>query len=156
MSDTKKAARRPSRTDSSTKVWTDEERSAMQERAKELKSEARASKSRADGERDLLAKIKEMPKPDRVLAERIHAIVTKVAPELAPRTWYGMPAYAKNGRLICFFQPASKFKARYSTFGFENDAQLDDGSMWPTAFALTKLTASDEARIGELVKKAVS
>ena len=156
MSDTKKAAKRPSRTDSSTKVWTDEERSAMQERAKELKSEARASKSRADGERDLLAKIKEMPKPDRVLAERIHAIVTKVAPELAPRTWYGMPAYAKNGRLICFFQPASKFKARYSTFGFENDAQLDDGSMWPTAFALTKLTASDEARIGELVKKAVS
>ena len=156
MKDTQKGAKRPTRTDSSTKVWTDEERSAMQERAKELKAEARASKGRAEGERDLLAKIKEMPKPDRVMAERIHAIVTRVAPELAPRTWYGMPAYAKDGKLICFFQPASKFKARYSTFGFENDAKLDDGSMWPTAFALTKLTAADEARIGELVKKAVS
>ena len=128
----------------------------MQERAKELKAEARASKSKADGERDLLAKIEEMPKPDRVIAERIHAIVMKTAPDLAPRTWYGMPAYAKDGKLICFFQPASKFKARYSTFVFENDAKLDDGSMWPTAFALTKLTTADEARIAELVKKAVS
>jgi uncharacterized protein YdhG (YjbR/CyaY superfamily) len=156
MKDTQKPAKRPSRTETSTKVWTDEERSAMQERAKELKAEARASKGRADGERDLLAKIKEMPKPDRVMAERIHAIVTATAPDLAPRTWYGMPAYAKDGKLICFFQPASKFKARYATFGFENDAKLDDGSMWPTSYALTKLTAADEARIGELVKKAVS
>ena len=156
MKDTQKPPKRPSRTDSSTKVWTDEEQAAIQERAKELKAEARASKGKADGERDLLAKIKEMPKPDRVMAERIHAIVTNVAPQLAPRTWYGMPAYAKDGKLICFFQPASKFKARYSTFGFENDAKLDDGSMWPTAYALTKLTASDEARIGELVKRAVS
>jgi uncharacterized protein YdhG (YjbR/CyaY superfamily) len=156
MKDTRKPDKRTTRTDTSTKVWTDEERSAMQERARELKAEARASKSRADGERDLLAKIKEMPRPDRVMAERIHAIVTATAPDLTPRTWYGMPAYAKDGKLICFFQPASKFKARYATFGFENDARLDEGSMWPTSYALTKLTAADEARIGELVKKAVS
>ena len=156
MKDTRKPDKRTTRTDTSAKVWTDEERSAMQERARELKAEARASKSRADGERDLLAKIKEMPRPDRVMAERIHAIVTATAPDLTPRTWYGMPAYAKDGKLICFFQPASKFKARYATFGFENDARLDEGSMWPTSYALTKLTAADEARIGELVKKAVS
>ena len=155
MNDNQKAAKRAARTETSTKVWTKEERSAMQERARELKAEARASKSRADGERDLLAKIREMPKPDRLMAERIHAIVTKVAPELAPRTWYGMPAYAKDGKLVCFFQPASKFKARYSTFGFEGDAKLDDGSMWPTAYALTELTAADEARIADLVRKAV-
>ena len=156
MSDTQKPTKGPRRTDSSTKVWTDEEQAAIQERAKELKAEARAGKKGADGERDLLAKIKEMPKPDRVMAERIHAIVTATAPDLTPRTWYGMPAYAKNGKLICFFQPAFKFKGRYATFGFESDAKLDDGSMWPTAYALTKLTAADEKRIGELVKKAVS
>jgi uncharacterized protein YdhG (YjbR/CyaY superfamily) len=156
MKDAQQSAKRPTRTETSTKVWTDEERAAMQERAKELKAEARANKNKADGERDLLAKIQEMPKSDREIAERIHAIVTATAPDLAPRTWYGMPAYAKEGKLICFFQPAAKFKARYATFGFENDAKLDDGSMWATAFALTKLTAADEARIGELVKKAVS
>jgi uncharacterized protein YdhG (YjbR/CyaY superfamily) len=156
MKDTQKSTKRPTRTETSTKVWTEEERAAMQERAKELKAEARANKNKADGERDLLAKIEEMPESDRVMAERIHAIVTATAPDLAPRTWYGMPAYAKDGKLICFFQPAAKFKARYATFGFENDAKLDDGSMWPTSFALTKLTSADEARIGELVKKAVS
>lgn len=156
MKDTQKSTNRPTRTETSTKVWTEEERAAMQERAKELKAEARANKNKADGERDLLAKIEEMPESDRVMAERIHAIVTANAPDLAPRTWYGMPAYAKDGKLICFFQPAAKFKARYATFGFENDAKLDDGSMWPTSFALTKLTSADEARIGELVKKAVS
>lgn len=156
MKDTTASAKRPTRTETSTKVWTDEERAAMQERAKELKAEARAKGKGADGERDLLAKIAEMPKSDRVMAERIHAIVTKSAPDLAPRTWYGMPAWARDGKLICFFQPASKFKARYATFGFESDAKLDDGSMWATSFALTKLTAADESRIGELVKKAVS
>ena len=154
MTDTERAAKRPRRTDTSAKVWTDEEKKAMQERARELKAEARAHKDAAAGLSDLLAKIKEMPKPDRVMAVRIHAIVTDTAPELAPRTWYGMPAYAKNGKLICFFQPASKFKARYATLGFENEAKLDDGSMWPTSFALTKLTAADEKRIGALVKKA--
>ena len=156
MKDTQKPTKRPRRTDSATKVWTDEEQAAIQERAKELKAEARAGKKGADGERDLLAKIKEMPNPDRVMAERIHAIVTATAPDLAPRTWYGMPAYAKNGKLICFFQPASKFKGRYATFGFESEAKLDDGSMWPTAYALTKLTDADEKRISELVRKAVS
>ena len=123
----------------------------MKERAREAKS----ASSRADGERDLLAKIAEMPEPDRSLAERVHAIVMASAPGLLPRTWYGMPAYAKDGKLICFFQAASKFKVRYATFGFQPDANLDDGSMWPTSFALTELTAADEARIAELVKKAV-
>lgn len=155
MKDTQKSAKSPARNQTSTKVWTDEERAAMQERAKELKAEARANKGKADGERDLLAKIKEMPKADRVIAERIHAIVMETAPDLMPRTWYGMPAYARDGKLICFFQPASKFKARYATLGFENDAKLDDGSMWPTAFAVAKLTAAEEERIGALVKKAV-
>lgn len=134
--------------------FTAEEREAMKERAREAKS----ASSRADGERDLLAKIAEMPEPDRSLAERVHAIVMASAPGLLPRTWYGMPAYAKDGKdgkLICFFQAASKFKVRYATFGFQPDANLDDGSMWPTSFALTELTAADEARIAELVKKAI-
>jgi uncharacterized protein YdhG (YjbR/CyaY superfamily) len=137
-----------------TKVWTEEEKAAMQEHAKEMKA-ARGKKG--DGEADLLAKIAEMPPADRALAERIHAIVTTAAPDLTLRTWYGMPAYAKDGKLICFFQAAAKFKARYATFGFEENAKIDEGSMWPTSWALTtKLTAADEAKIAELVKKAVS
>jgi uncharacterized protein YdhG (YjbR/CyaY superfamily) len=132
--------------------FTDEERAAMKERAKELKRSA----SRADGERDLLEKISEMPEPDRAMAERIHAIVMANAPDLMPRTWYGMPAYAKDGSVLCFFRPAPKFKERYATFGFNPDAHLDDGNMWPVAYALTKLTRADEAKIAALVKKAVS
>ncbi len=135
--------------------FTADEKSAMRERAKELKAEARASKDKADGEADLLAKIAEMPKSDRAIAQRIHAIVKANAPDLSPKTWYGMPAYAKDGKIVCFFQPAKKFDTRYSSFGFNDAAKLDDGSMWPIAFALTKLTAADEKRIGALVKKAV-
>lgn len=132
-------------------AFTEEERDAMKERAKETR---RGSKA-ADGERDLLAKIAEMDDADRVMAERIHAIVTEVAPDLAPKTWYGQPAYAKDGKVIVFFQAASKFKTRYATLGFNEDAQLDDGAMWPTAFALVSLTSDDEKHIAELVKKAV-
>jgi uncharacterized protein YdhG (YjbR/CyaY superfamily) len=138
------------------KGFTDAEKDAMRERAKELKAEARADKDRAAGERDVLAKIAEMPAADRVMAERIHAVVKASAPDLAPKTYYGMPAYARDGKVICFFQPADKFKARYATFGFNDDARLDEGAMWPTSWALTKLSAADEARIGALVKKAVS
>ena len=138
------------------KGFTAEERAAMKERARELKAEARANKSRADGERDLLAKIAEMPEPDRAMAKRLHAIVKASAPDLSPKTWYGMPAYAKDGKVVCFFQSADKFKARYATFGFSDAANLDEGAMWPTSFALKELTAADEARIGALVKKAVS
>ena len=132
------------------------ERAAMKERARELKAEARANKTREAGERDLLAKIAEMAEPDRAMAERLHAIVTASAPELAPKTWYGMPAYARDGKVICFFTPAEKFNTRYATFGFNEDAKLDDGAMWPTAFALTALTPANEARISALVKQAVS
>jgi uncharacterized protein YdhG (YjbR/CyaY superfamily) len=135
---------------------TDEERAAMKERTRELKAEARASRDREAGERDVLAKIAEMPEPDRVMAERLHALVTASAPTLSPKTWYGMPAYAKDGKIVCFFQAADKFKSRYATFGFDAAANLDDGAMWPVAFALTELTAADEARIATLVKKAVS
>jgi uncharacterized protein YdhG (YjbR/CyaY superfamily) len=131
--------------------FTAEEREAMKDRAREAKS----ASSRADGLKDLLAKIAEMPEPDRSMADRVHAIVMDSAPALSPRTWYGMPAYARDGKVICFFQAASKFKVRYATFGFQPDAMVDDGSMWPVAYALTKLTAADEARIGALVKKAV-
>jgi uncharacterized protein YdhG (YjbR/CyaY superfamily) len=134
---------------------TAEERAAMKERARELKAEARANKSRPDGERDVLAKIAEMPEPDRTMAERLHAIGKDSAPALSPRTWYGMPAYAMDGTVVCFFQSAQKFKTRYATFGFSDAANLDDGAMWPTAFALETLTASVEARIGALVKQAV-
>ena len=138
--------------------FTDEERAAMRERAQELKAAAgrgpRAGK--ADGESDVLAKIAEMPEPDRAMAERVHAIVQASAPALSPRTWYGMPAYAKDGDVVCFFQSAEKFKARYATLGFNDKANLDDGAMWPTAFALKELTAADEKKIGKLVKKAVS
>jgi len=134
--------------------FTDEERAAMQERAQELKAEARAKK--VDGEADVLAKIARMPAPDRAMAERLHAIVKASAPALSPRTWYGMPAYAKDGNVVCFFQGAHRFKARYATFGFSDKANLDDGTLWPVAFALKELTAADEAKIGALVKKAVS
>ncbi len=133
-----------------------EEQAAMKERAKELKAEARAEKDREAGERALLEKIAEMPEPDRSMAKRLHEIVTTNAPELLPKTWYGMPAYAKDGKVVCFFQSASKFNARYATFGFNDTANLDEGNMWPTAFALAKLTDADEAKIAELVKKAVS
>jgi uncharacterized protein YdhG (YjbR/CyaY superfamily) len=132
--------------------FTDEERAAMKERAKELKRSA----SKADGERDLLEKISEMEEPDRAMAERIHAIVTANGPGLVPRTWYGMPAYAKDGSVLCFFRPAQKFKERYATFGFNANAHVDDGTMWPVAYALTELTAADEARIAALVKNAVN
>jgi len=129
------------------KGFTDEERAAMKERAQE---------SKVDGEGDVLAKIAEMPEPDRAMAERLHAIVKAITPALSPRTWYGMPAYAKDGNVVCFFQSANKFKARYATFGFSDKANLDEGTVWPVAYALKKLTAADEARIGALVKKAVS
>ena len=149
MSDTQKPP------ESST--FTDDEKAAMKERAREQKAEARRGAARADGEKDLLAKIAEMPDSDRIMAERIHALITSTAADLSPKTWYGMPAYANgDGKIVCFFQAADKFKYRYATFGFNEDANLDDGSMWPTAFALTKLTAADEARIAALVKKAVS
>ena len=139
-----------------TEGFTAEERAAMKERAKELKAEARAQKDKAAGERDVLAKIAEMAEPDRALAERLHALITASAPDLSPKTWYGMPAYAKDGTVVCYFTPAQKFNSRYATFGFTDVAHLDDGTMWPTAFALTALTAADEARIGALVKQAVS
>jgi uncharacterized protein YdhG (YjbR/CyaY superfamily) len=136
--------------------FTADERAAMKERARELKAEARANRSREDGEKDLLAKIAEMPEPDRTMAERIHAIVTASAPQLSPKTWYGMPAYARDGKVVCFFQGAAKFDARYATFGFNDTANLDEGAMWPTSFALRELTATEEAIIAALVKKAVS
>ena len=138
--------------------FTDEERAAMRERGQELKAAARRGPraGQADGESDVLAKIAEMPEPDRIMAERLHAIIKASAPALSPRTWYGMPAYAKDGNVVCFFQSAQKFKTRYATLGFSDRANLGEGTMWPTTFALTELTAADEARIGALVKKAVS
>jgi uncharacterized protein YdhG (YjbR/CyaY superfamily) len=148
-------ARQPSAnrtTGKASKGFTAEERAAMRERAKEVKSSA----DEAAGESDVLAKIAEMPERDRAMAERLHAIVKASAPALSPRTWYGMPAYAKDGKVVCFFQSAQKFKTRYATFGFNDTANLDEGSMWPVAFALTELTAADEAKIGALVKQAVS
>lgn len=140
------------------KGFTEEERAAMKERVEELKAEAlRGSHAKnADGERDVLAKIAEMPESDRVMAERLHAIVKASAPALSPRTWYGMPAYAKGGDVVCFFQSANKFKARYATFGFSDKAKLDEGAVWPVAFALKELTVEAERRIGALLKKAVS
>lgn len=156
MPDTKTAAKKATGRKTDSNVWTDEERAAMQEHAREMKA-ARKRKGKGDSEADLLAKIAELPEDDRTMAERIHAIVKETAPDLTPRTWYGMPAWANEaGKVICFFTPASKFKERYASFGFNADAHLDEGSMWPTAWALTKLTSSDEKRIAELVKKAVS
>ncbi len=152
MKDKQKSARGAAAT------FTDEERAAMKETVRERRAAARRGPSadEADGESDVLAKIAEMAEPDRAMAERIHAIVKASAPVLSPRTWYGMPAYAKDGKVVCFFQSGQKFKTRYATFGFQDKANLDDGAMWPVAFALTKLTAADEARISALVKKAVS
>jgi len=152
MNDTSKPATSTTAKGKSYEGFTAEERAAMRERAKELK----ASASRAEAEQAVLDAIAEMPESDRVLAERLHAIITASAPELEPRLWYGQPAYAKAGKVVCFFQNAGKFKTRYATLGFNDPANLDDGSMWPTAFALTKLTAADEAKITELVKRAVS
>jgi uncharacterized protein YdhG (YjbR/CyaY superfamily) len=155
---TQKSAKSTTATDKTFTGFTDEERAAMKERAQELKAEARRGPraGKADGEGDVLAKIAEMPQPDRAMAERLHAIIKASAPALSPKTWYGMPAYAKDGKVVCFFQSAQKYHYRYSTFGFQDAANLDDGAMWPTAFALTELTAADEAKIGALVKKAVS
>lgn len=136
--------------------FTVEERAAMKERAKELKAEERANRSRAEGETDLLAKIAEMPEPDRSLAQRVHELVTANAPDLMPRTWYGMPAYTRDGKVVCFFQSAAKFNARYATLGFNDTANLDDGAMWPTSFALKEMTAAVEDKISALVKEAVS
>ena len=158
MKDTQKSAKRTTATDKTSEGFSDEERAAMRERAGEQKAAARRGPraDRADGERDVLAKIAEMAEPDRAMAERLHALIKASAPALSPRTWYGMPAYARDGKVVCFFQGAQKFKSRYATLGFSDEANLDDGAMWPTAFALTELTAADEARIAALVKKAVS
>jgi uncharacterized protein YdhG (YjbR/CyaY superfamily) len=155
MKATRKSAKSTTATDKTFEGFTDEERAAMKARAQELKAKARANNDTADGERDLLAKIAELPQPDRAMAERLHAIITAAAPALAAKTWYGMPAYAKDGKVVCFFQSAAKFKTRYATLGFNDAANLDEGTMWPTSFALTELTAADEARIATLVKNAV-
>ena len=136
-------------------TFTPEERAAMKERAREIKAEERASRKKGEGESDVLAKIAEMPEPDRVMADRLHIIIMAAAPILSPRTWYGMPAYALDGKIICFFQSAAKFNARYATFGFSDTANLDDGAMWPTSFALKELTANEETKIVALVKTAV-
>jgi uncharacterized protein YdhG (YjbR/CyaY superfamily) len=149
-------AERKRASDPKSKGFTDDERAAMKERARELKAEARRGADRAAGERDLLSKIAEMKGPDRAMAKRLHAIVTASAPALEPKTWYGMPAYARDGKVVCFFQSAEKFKARYATLGFSDEANLDKGEMWPTSFALKELTAAEEAKIAALVKRAVS
>jgi uncharacterized protein YdhG (YjbR/CyaY superfamily) len=150
---TQKSAKRTTASGKKSKGFTAEERAAMRERAQELKAEGR----KADGEKAVFAKIAEMPEPDRAMAERLHAIVKDSAPDLSPKTWYGMPAYAnKDGKVVCYFTPASKFKERYATFGFNATANLDEGAMWPTSFALKELTAAEEARINALVRKAVS
>jgi uncharacterized protein YdhG (YjbR/CyaY superfamily) len=156
--ETQKSAKSATVTGKAVKGFTDEERIAMKERAQELKAEARRGRraKKADGEGDVLAKIAKMPEPDRAMAERLHAIIKAIVPALSPRTWYGMPAYAKDGNVVCFFQGAHKFKARYATFGFSDKANLDEGTVWPVAFALKELTTADEVRIGALVKKAVS
>ena len=152
---TQKSTKSTTATGKKSKGFTDEERAAMKERAQELKAEARANKNKAEGERAVLAKIAEMPEPDRTMAERLHAIIKASAPALSPKTWYGMPAYAKDGKVVCFFQSADKFKSRYATLGFNDEANLDEGAMWPTSFALKEVTGAEEARIAALVKKAV-
>jgi len=156
--ETQKSAKSATVTGKAVKGFTGEERVAMKERAQELKAEARRGPraQKADGEGDVLAKIAEMPEPDRAMAERLHAIVKASAPTLSPRTWYGMPAYAKDGNVVCFFQSAHKFKTRYATFGFSDKANLDEGNVWPVVFALKELSATDEVWIGALVKKAVT
>jgi len=157
MNDTQKSAKTTTAKIKTYEGFTDEERSAMKERAKEFKAPARRGSrgGKADGESEVLAKIAEMTEPDRLLAERVHAVIKDSAPGISPTTWYGMPAYAKDGKVICFFQPAQKFKSRYATLGFSDKANLDEGAMWPVYYAVTELTAADEARIGALVKKAV-
>jgi uncharacterized protein YdhG (YjbR/CyaY superfamily) len=152
MKDTQKSAKSTTATERTSKRFSAEERDAMKERAKELK----ATTGKADEEKAVLEKIAEMPEPDRAMAKRLHAIIKASAPSLSPKTWYGMPAYAKDGKVVCFFTSADKFKSRYATFGFNDDANLDEGGMWPTSFALKKLTAAEEARIAALVKRAVS
>src|SRR5438034_10632649 len=154
--DTQKSAKGTVAIDTKNAGFTADERAAMKARAQELKAEERASKNRAEGERDLLAAIAAMKEPDRALAKRVHAIVEANAPGLWPKTWYGMPAYARDGKVVCFFKSAEKFNSRYATFGFEEAANLDEGAMWPTSFALKELTAADEKKIAALVKKAVS
>ena len=154
--DTQKSTKSATATGKKSKGFKDEERAAMKERAQELKAEARANKNRADGENDVLAKIAEMPEPERVMAKRLHEIIKASSPALSAKTWYGMPAYAKDGKVVCFFQSAQKFNTRYAPLGFSDEANLDEGALWPVAFALKELTAAEEARIGELVKKAVS
>ncbi len=151
-----KSAKRTTAAGKTSKRFTDAERAAMKARAQELKAEERASKNRAEGERDVLAAIAAMKEPDRAMAQRLHAIIEASAPALWPKTWYGMPAYAKDGKVVCFFKSAGKFNSRYATFGFEEAANLDEGAMWPTSFALKELTAAEEAKIAALVKKAVS
>ncbi len=150
--DAQRSAKSTAATKKKAEGFTDEERAAIKERVRETKAVA----DKADGESEVLAKIAEMAEPDRAMAKRLHAVIKASAPALSPRTWYGMPAYAKDGKVVCFFQPAQKFKTRYATLGFSDAAHLDEGAMWPNAYALTKLTAADEARIGALVKKAVS
>jgi uncharacterized protein YdhG (YjbR/CyaY superfamily) len=153
---TQRSAKNTAATGRKSQGFTAEERAAMRERAKEAKAEARRGADRAAGEKDVLAKIAEMPEPDRVMAERLHEIIKASAPDLSPKTWYGMPAYAKDGKVVCFFQSADKFKSRYATFGFNDTANLDEGVMWPTSFALKKLGPAEEKKIVALVKKAVS
>ena len=158
MNDTQKAAKSTTAAKKSSAAFTDEERAAMKERAQEVKAAKARSRGagKADDENAVLAKIAEMAKSDRVLAERVHAVITAAAPDLSPKLWYGMPAYAKDGKVVCFFQAAAKFKSRYATLGFNDPANLDDGTMWPIAFALTELTAAEEDRIAALVRRAVS
>jgi uncharacterized protein YdhG (YjbR/CyaY superfamily) len=158
MKDAQKSAKSTTAIDKMSEGFTAEERAAMKERAEELKAVARRGRraDKAGQESAVLAKIAEMPEPDRAMAERLHAVIKASAPALSPRLWYGMPAYAKDGKVVCFFQSAQKFKTRYATFGFSDQANLDDGAMWPTAFALTELTAAEEAKIAALVKRAVS
>jgi uncharacterized protein YdhG (YjbR/CyaY superfamily) len=150
------AERKPARKGKQKSVRSIAASDKSKERARELKAEARADRDKAAGEKDVLAKIAEMPEPDRTIAERLHALVTTSAPALSPKTWYGMPAYARDGKVVCFFQSADKFKSRYATLGFSDQANLDEGAMWPTSFALAKLTAAGEKKIAALVKKAVS
>ena len=152
MPGTQKSAKSTTPTDKSTKRFSDEERAAMKDRLQEQKAAA----SREDGEKAVLAKLAELPEPDRAMGERLHAIIKASAPTLSPKLWYGMPAYDKDGKVVCFFQSAQKFKSRYATFGFNDSANLDEGGMWPTAFALKELTAAEEATIAALVKRAVS
>ena len=153
--DTQESARSTAALNKKSRGFTDEERAAVKERAKELKAEARANKNKADGESDVLARIVELPEPERAMARRLHEIIKASAPSLSPKTWYGMPAYARDGKIVCFFQSAQKFKTRYATLGFMDTANLDEDAMWPTSFALTELTEACEAKIAALVKKAV-